>query len=129
FPILLEYDPPATLDAVAYLHTLAGTHGTNAVRVEWMQTSYPSNEFDAYVVERTELLADGLTGRPGTTVRLAEIDDPAQTVLLDAEVTSRQLYRYDVSQRVIQGNDILQSPATSVTAVVEFDGVLLHCPV
>lgn len=129
-PITLEFTPPPSLSIEAFLHTLANTHGTNAVRLAWEMTAVEASDFEKYTIDRIELLADGMTERPGSYIPdFAETTDPTMVELLDAEVTSRQLYRYGIRQHVRSGNDVLVSEPTYVTAVVQWDGVILHCPV
>lgn len=126
--VTLTYTEPPALTLAAFPVALTATPGTNAVRLECQMSSVPSDRFRDYEYSRVELMPDEITEKPGTRIVLARVEDPTQTVVLDAEVTSRALYRYELRHRVQEGNDLLVSSPTMVTARVQWDGVILHMP-
>ena len=130
WPLTLEYTPPNPIGLEVFHHTLSGTSGPTAHRVVWDQTDIATEDFSHYELWRVELLDDGVTERPASRVNLlaGKGDDPLQTELLDAEVTSGQLYAYDIIQVAALGNDTVASDPTRVTSSISWDGLMLHCP-
>lgn len=126
--VTVTYAEPATLTLAAFPVALDDTPGTNAVRLEWQMSGVATDRFSDYEISRVEMLPDEITEKPGTRIVLARVTDPTQTELLDAEVTSKALYRYELRHRVQEGNDLLASSPTMVTASVQWDGLILHMP-
>lgn len=128
--LLVTLTLPA-VQQVAYTSSaiaLPGTHGTNAIQLNVNASTYSPSVFEEVVIVRSELVGDSDVVRPGGTVRLKSVDTPAAFTFIDADVTSRQRYRYEVFQRISSGNDIVASDPSYRVAFASWDGVVIHAP-
>ena len=117
-PIQLFYTPPPSLPITVTPEIQGVGSQPTAQRLSWAMSAVSSEFFQGYELWRSELLADGATVRAGTTILLADIPAITTTNVLDAEITSKQGYRWAVLQRITVGADTLRSAVTSCPSCV-----------
>lgn len=119
--VLVQY--PQT-DEVANFDVSAVNIGSDiwpsAVRLNWDQTTYATDVWQAYTITRT-----AGSGIDAESVVLARITSPTQTTFTDYTPASGIEYTYSITQTIMTGLDTLPSEGVSGSSSVTLGGVVL----
>jgi len=121
-------DVPVISFIEAGVHTVAGDDVGTAIKLSWGQTTYSSDLFQKYIINRRfdrETLID-IDNPYGTKVhRLAEIDDPAVTSFIDYLPPFGVTVYYSVRQEILFNGASYEGDSIGAEAFIDFDGVVI----
>lgn len=124
--LALEYPPIDELIIDGEAMSYPGVDGTHYVHLHNSATTYPPGEFQAYKWSRQFITGEGGTMIGGTYREFAMQGNSGVLDVYDHDVPSGQWIRYWVTQSVLAGNDIIESPPVSIDLMCAWDGTLIH---